>query len=791
MHRIYLVILFVLASLIVSSCSNIQKEEEFSQFENPITAHNLDYGSNVLFMEDFVSDAEQIDSVLISGIKMGFYQTKKQIAFQAADFQEPLLVMQIWVKGKSKDVLLKKSRKQKFMYSFNPYNQQFDSIQLAGEFNGWTPSVTKLEWHDTSWQQALFLEPGKYAYQLVVNNQWKLDPANHLTMPNGQGGENSVLEIGKDNSDKQPRLESYSFSTDSLSIAMHNEPIQVYVFWNNQFLNYSVDQICNGLFTMEIPSESKSFALSYLRVYAYNDFGLSNDLLIPLVNGKVATSINDLPRNAWHTNVMYNVFVDRFYDGNSDNNKPLPDSIVLPAANYNGGDIQGIIQKIREGYFDELGANALWISPVVKNTEGAYGFWPNPKTKFSAYHGYWPTSFTQINPHFGNAADLKELVNLAHELEKNVFLDIVANHVHQEHPYYKTHPECATELNLPDGTLNLERWDDHRLTTWFDKFLPTLDLERPEVAQMLADSSVWWAQEYQLDGFRYDAAKHVPLSFWRTLTRELKDSIILKNNQSIYQLGETYGSSELIGSYISSGLLDAQFDFNVYDAALSSFAGGNDMSLLAERLKESINVYGAHNLMVYITGNQDRARFISYAGGALKFNEDAKAAGWTRDIEIGDSLAFKKLQMLMAFNMTIPGIPVIYYGDEFGMPGGNDPDSRRMMRFGDQLSAIEKANLEVTKKLIKIRKSNMALLYGDIDDLESNQKSLSYTRRYFNQFAWVAFNNSEQPIRFNIPIPKDIKSTNLRTNFGNNIEINDMLIEIEIPANSFEIIIIN
>lgn len=237
--------------------------------------------------------------------------------------------------------------------------------------------------------------------------------------------------------------------------------------------------------------------------------------------------------------------------------------------------------------------------------------------------------------------------------------------------------------------------------------------------------------------------------------------------------------------------MDAQFDFNVYDAALSSFAGGNDMSLLAERLKESINVYGAHNLMVYITGNQDRARFISYAGGALKFNEDAKAAGWTRDIEIGDSLAFKKLQMLMAFNMTIPGIPVIYYGDEFGMPGGNDPDSRRMMRFGDQLSAIEKANLEVTKKLIKIRKSNMALLYGDIDDLESNQKSLSYTRRYFNQFAWVAFNNSEQPIRFNIPIPKDIKSTNLRTNFGNNIEINDMLIEIEIPANSFEIIIIN
>jgi glycosidase len=458
---------------------------------------------------------------------------------------------------------------------------------------------------------------------------------------------------------------------------------------------------------------------------------------------------------------------------------------VLPQANYNGGDMKGIIEKINQGYFKELGVNSLWLSPLVKNTEGAYGYWPNPRTKFSAYHGYWPTSFTQLNPHFGNSEDLKELVETAHNNNENIYLDMVANHVHKEHPYYKQHPDYVTQLQLPDGRLNLELWDEYRLTTWFDKFLPTLDLEREEVAEMLADSTVWWAKEYNIDGFRYDAAKHIPLTFWRKLTKKLKDSVI-NNGQQIYQLGETYGSSELIGSYISNGLLDAQFDFNVYDAALGVFAGGNNMKTLAERLKESLKVYGSHNLMAYITGNQDRGRFISYAGGDLKFDEDAKAAGWTRDIEVGDNIAYNKLQMLMAFNMTIPGIPVIYYGDEFGMPGGNDPDCRRMMRFDDELNKLEKNNLEITKRLTKLRSSNMALLYGDFN-ITSDTSSMYYTRQFFDNFVWVGFNNSNNGKRFKLSYT-DKKSKSLRTNFNGKIEKDGNNYFIVIPANSFEII---
>ncbi len=786
MIKVSIAALIIILGLL-TSCTH-EKEPFLNKYEAPIMVQNLDYGTNILHLSDFISDINRIDSVVIDGVKIPFYQSKRLIEFQADEFKKPLLKMDIWMNSISTEVILKKSSKKKVMLSFNPHGKKYKSVQIAGVFNGWTPSRTLLEWHDTAWQQVVFLEDGKYPYQVVLDGEWMLDPDNDVTAPNGQGGLNSVLVVGEDNFDKLPKLIPFSKQNDSITLVVHNNPEQLMMFWNNTEIEIPANARNKWQLKVKIPEQARNYKLSYLRFYSSNNFGTGNDVLIPLVKGKVVANIKQLPRTAWQTNILYNVFIDRFIDGDSVNNNPLPDSIVLPKANYMGGDMKGVIIAENNGYFDSLGVNSLWLSPVVKNTEGAYGFWPNPKTKFSAYHGYWPTSFTQVNPHFGDSHQLKTLVEVAHNNNMNIFLDMVANHVHKEHPYYIEHPDCATKLELPDGSLNLERWDEYRLTTWFDKFLPTLDLERSEVAEMLADSTVWWVQEYGIDGFRFDAAKHIPLSFWRILTRELKDSVILPQNKPLYQLGETYGSSELIGSYISNGLLDAQFDFNVYDAALSGFAANQPLSGIADKLKQSLRAYGYHNVMANITGNQDKGRFISYAGGDLHFDEDAKVAGWTRDIEVGDKIGYKKLQMLMAFNMTIPGVPVIYYGDEFGMPGGNDPDCRRMMRFGNSLNDFEKENLEITKKLGKIRKSNMALMYGDICYIESSDYTLSYARRYFDQYAWVGFNNSDTVKLFTINLAPDIQPYQLESNFGNEIIINVDTVQIKIPAYSFEIL---
>ncbi|MEO1257132.1 MAG: alpha-amylase family glycosyl hydrolase, partial [Bacteroidota bacterium] len=172
--------------------------------------------------------------------------------------------------------------------------------------------------------------------------------------------------------------------------------------------------------------------------------------------------------------------VDRFNNGNPSNDKPLNIPEVHPKVDYFGGDLAGITQRIQDGYFQDLGVNTLWLSPITQNPEGAFGKYPKPKTSFSSYHGYWPISNVKVDYRFGSKEEFRSLVNSAHDSEMNVLLDYVANHVHEQHPIYQQNPGWATNLYLPDGSLNTERWDDQRLTTWFDTFMPTLDLSKME-----------------------------------------------------------------------------------------------------------------------------------------------------------------------------------------------------------------------------------------------------------------------------------------------------------------------
>ena len=502
----------------------------------------------------------------------------------------------------------------------------------------------------------------------------------------------------------------------------------------------------------------------------------------------VVDNPKQLNRNDWEASVFYFLMIDRFNNGTEENDFPVDDPDILPKANYYGGDIVGVTNKIKDGYFEDLGINTIWLSPITQNPMEAYGLWPEPRTKFSGYHGYWPVSLSTVDFRFGTDQELSTLIETAHQNDLNVILDFVANHVHEKNPLIQEHPEWATELYLPDGTLNTEKWDEYRLTTWFDTFLPTLDLENPEVTDIISDSAVFWIKNYKMDGFRHDATKHIPEMFWRTLTRKLKEEVVIPENKRIYQVGETYGNRELIGSYINTGMLDGQFDFGVYDAAVSTFARDDEpFEKLMGSLQESLDHYGYHNLMGYISGNQDKPRFISLAGGEVKFDEDSKLAGWTREIGVGDPTAYKKLQSLNAFNLTIPGIPTIYYGDEMGMPGANDPDNRRMMRFED-LNPKEVLTKKVTKKLVQLRRNNLCLTYGDFEILHVDAYTLVYARSYFNKTAIVVFNKSNKPLPVLIKIPSRFKNSDFKSNFDTKFDLQNADMKIFIGANSFDII---
>ena len=497
----------------------------------------------------------------------------------------------------------------------------------------------------------------------------------------------------------------------------------------------------------------------FLRVYAATEDNLYNDLLVPLHDGKPVTDTNELNRHDDQSQVLYSVLVDRFFNGNKNNDWKLNSPEVLDIVDYQGGDLAGITQKIRDGFFDELGVTTLWISPITQNPWDAWGCYRfqetdsgryNNKydqtkayTKFTGYHGYWPLFVTSTDKRFGTDEELRTLLKTAHAHRMNVVLDYVANHMHIESPTLREHPDWHTDSLLPDGRRNFELWDEARLTTWFDVHIPTLDLEREEVYMPMTDSALYWLENFELDGFRHDACKHIPEGYWRLLTQKMKTRF---PGRAIWMIGETYGSPQLIGSYVKSGMLNAQFDFNVYFAIRDALVLGKSFETVNATILESLAAYGAHHTMGNISGNHDQIRFASMAGEAIGLNTNGKEEGWTSDVGIGNAdLAYQRTLTQEVINLTIPGVPCIYQGDEYAEVGGNDPDNRHMMRF-DSLSAEQEEFRRKVRECIALRRHNMALIYGDYIPVVASQDTLIYQRVYMDNVVQVTITRDSEPV---------------------------------------------
>lgn len=773
----------VLLFLIVGCGQSIDPDKQVIGLATPI---QLGFGETTLVLEDYFMEPGDIDVFMIpSGLTAERPHTDTLIL--RGRLKHPADVMTAALNsGATIDLLVKRSESQKITFSLDPDGADYETVQVKGEMNNWNPLSTPLVLENGIWTTSMLVNEGVYQYLFVVDGKEMLDPVNDETVSNGMGGFNNLIRVG--DADKQlPVIRTQSIEGNYLTIS-EIYAREVIAFWENTELK-GVPR--DNEVTYLIPEEAIERGRSHIRVWAYNDDGMSNDLLIPLDSGKVIMDTEQLNRHDYQSWNMYFVLIDRFLDGNPDNTRKIDDPSIHPKANYYGGDFAGITQKIRDGYFQNIGVNTLWLSPITQNPETAYGLWDKGgvTTTFSGYHGYWPVSSSRTDDRFGTEDEFRELLDVAHENDMNVILDYVANHVHELHPVYQRHPEWATNLYLPDGSLNTELWDEQRLTTWFDTFMPTLDFSKPEVVETMTDSALYWVKEFELDGFRHDATKHIQLSFWRTLTRKVKEQVALPQDRKVFQIGETYGSPELIASYINSGMLDSQFDFNMYDAAVRTFGQDGSFNLLKENLQQSFSYYGYHNLMGYISGNHDKARFITLTSGEVSWSEDAKLAGWTREIGDPQSFAYDKLNMLHAWNMTIPGIPVTYYGDEFGMPGANDPDSRRWMRFDeDELKSVELRNRMVFQKLTNVRNNSMPLLYGDFEFHMSEDDMIAYSRAYFDQQVIMVMNKSTHTKTLKFSLREGFDYEKAESVFGADFTINGKLAEIELLPDQFELI---
>ncbi|MDA8886526.1 alpha-amylase family glycosyl hydrolase [Bacteroidia bacterium] len=731
-------ILFLSAvALIVFACNKSNAAPKDSKIYGLASPIQLVGNITKVVIEDYFTEEVLIDSVVSDDDIKTSYNSDYIFLVSQGNIK-PLSNLTIYAEGISYSILVVNKKTKTTSVRINKNLITANILQITGEFNNWLP--TKMSSDNENWFTQLELKPGKYQYKLIADGKEIDDPSNPSKISNGMGGFNNVRELEGPDKANFPEISTESF-TKSEIILSTSKTENVYAYWNNFRIEAKKE---GNKIKLLIPPFAKYEIRSHIRIFGYNHVATSNDLLIPLAKGNVITDASKLNNSDWHSSIMYFMMVDRFVDGDSTNNHPVKDSEILPKAQYYGGDIKGITQKIESGYFKNLNINTIWVSPITQNPLDAWGQFHEPETKFSGYHGYWPITSTTVDYRLGSSADVKEMLRVAHKSRLSVLLDYVANHVHEQHPVYQNHKDWVTPLYLPDGTMNTEKWDEYRLTTWFDTFLPTLDLRKQEVTDFMVDSAIHWITEYDFDGFRHDATKHISNNFWRTLNKKVK-AVSKEKRKYIYQIGETYGTHDLINSYIGSGLLDAQFDFNMYDNALPVFATQDEsMTRLGDALEASLSTYGHHHLMGNITGNQDKPRFISFADGSLSFDTpwmEYKRIGWNQNIEVQDSLAYRKMAMFNAFNMTIPGIPIIYYGDEIGMAGAGDPDNRRMMRF-ENLKEHETALQKEIAELTTLRNTNMALLYGDFEILENTDKELIYERKYFDNEVLITLDKS-------------------------------------------------
>ena len=771
--RLFLLASVCFVAIVLSNCSSTTTNHEQKSSETvkegvkklregdgwsawgPTLPIQLKSDSTSLNLKDYLLYGERVDSVVY------FHEMNHPERIQFNSYNEAIIskqptngigMLSLYVKQGSnsaqRNILVFASEMQEITIETHGGRiSKASSVHLAGSMNGWSSWKTPLEKGENGiWSVTLNLPLGNHSYQIITDNAWGLDPTNQDSIPNGLGGWNSLVVV------TQASLPPVIKVTKAEDLDLEIEGdygVDVWCIWEDQF----IAEIELGLLsntTLKIPNSAKSLRRSHLRLFPVNDGVRGPEILIPLEYGEPIVSTQDLDRRDWHAMVMYFLMIDRFNNGMPDNDSPVEDQDIMPIANHKGGDLTGVALKIVDGYLGRLGVNTVWLSPITKNAKGAWGYWSDPRTsvssKFSSFHGYWPISNTVIDPAFGSRAEFNGFVDFAHSADMNVILDYVANHVHEDHPIYKKHPDWATDLYLPDGSMNIERWDDHRLTTWFDTFLPTLDLSRPEVYSAMTDSAMWWVENSAVDGFRHDATKHIPEVFWRTLTTKMK-VLNRTRGRRLFQIGETYGSPSLIRSYISSGMLDAQFDFNHYDAAVAALAyDEGSFENLASTARESLKSYGAHNLMGNITGNQDRIRFTSLADGGVVPEGNGKFEGWTQDIKhIKGGGGFEKMRMLMSYLMAMPGIPCIYYGDEIADVGGNDPDNRRVMRFKD-LSLEEGNTLSWTSEWIKLRRSRMSFMYGSCNIEAISHTLLKITREYLGEESVVYINKSKESV---------------------------------------------
>lgn len=411
---------------------------------------------------------------------------------------------------------------------------------------------------------------------------------------------------------------------------------------------------------------------------------------------------------------------------------------------YHGGDLQGVINHLP--YLKELGVTAIWMTPIYDNSDQLATF---NNEGFTSYHGYGAVDLYGVEEHFGSMETLRALVGAAHKMDIKVIQDEVENHTGPDHPWVQD-PPTPTWFNGTAANHINETWqtwtlmDPHAtpllqkltLEGWFANILPDLNQNDEECARYLIQDTLWWIGTAGFDGIRQDTLPYVPRQFWQKWMTAIK-----RQYPRFTVVGEMWDGDSALVSFFQGGVarfdgidtkVDSVFDFPLCFAIRKDFAEGKSVRDLAQTLAHDYLYPNPENLVTFI-GNHDLQRFMN--------ESEATVAG---------------LKLADAFLMTTRGIPEIYYGDEIGMPGGNDPDNRRDFPggwSGDEHNAFEAAGrtaeqqavFDHLRRLTHLRAELEPLRRGKMTNLELSDQTYVYARVTKTQSVIVAINNGPQP----------------------------------------------
>jgi glycosidase len=691
------------------------------------------------------------------------------------------------------------------VFTFHP-TTPVASVGVGGEWDSWKPEMQPMTGPDANgdYTTTVMLTPGAYAYKFVAKDSggtdtWQLDPNNPYTKWVG-GSENSVVEVDDclapqlqfKKLDKDPSgtvhaeiqyvdgADGKGLDPGSLAVLLDDMPAPGLLIRSDGFISIDATGLAKDKHRVTVRA-------------ADLDGHHAADLVVPFWIEDKDFQFTDGP--------MYFVFTDRFQNGNAAIDSTT--SGVDPRANYEGGDWPGVKQAIESGYFDALGIRTIWLSPPNANPDG--GFTGTGNHLYTGYHGYWPTSGRDPQKRFGTLDDLKALVKAAHARGIRVVIDSVLNHVHQESPYWQMHQSDGwfNPLTINGNSCQCESggngcgdWDttqgsgNHgfvpRLTCWFEPYMPDLDYTNWDALTTMIDDALYWVTEADVDGFRVDAVKHFLLTATTRLRGKLHDTF--EHAQPLFYLvGETFtGDRTLISSFMGPRALHAQFDFPIYFAVRGALANyGGTMRDLESAGKASDQAFGDAPMSPFL-GNHDVTRFLSEAAGML--TADPQGQAWTAPPGTPpDDSAYQKLQLALTFILTSPGVPLIYYGDEYGQPGAADPDNRRFMKWSGY-SASETATLNVAKRLGAARNELNALQRGNRVTLWIEDNLYVYARVAGTDVAVVVINREWNPRTLSVPVATGVPlpdGTKLHDRLGGpDLTVSGGNLAINIPAHT-------